>query len=289
MAIALIRFKKKDARKLTAPSLKAVQAAMARAGAVRVGELFPRPLLKRIAAEVLRRHESGELKKHGLVRDTGGRYAAVLPLEGPLLDPRFYANPRVHQIVAALLGADYCIGSVETVIAVPGAVGQHQHIDGPIRFDRVVGKSREGYRGNLSDLPPYAVTVAIPLCDVTEENGPTAIWPGSHRVALTARPPGGREIGRRYREERVTARFGEAFLFDYRVFHGGTPNMSREPRALLMFVFVRRWFRDPNLNEIGPRVVLSPRDLARVPERHRALFMLAPAARRALWTRKKLR
>jgi len=45
---------------------------MARAGAVRVGELFPRPLLKRIAAQVLKRHESGELKKHGLVRDIGG-------------------------------------------------------------------------------------------------------------------------------------------------------------------------------------------------------------------------
>jgi hypothetical protein len=62
--------------------------------------------------------------------------------------------------------------------------------------------------------------------------------------------------------------------------------MSREPRPVLMFVFTRSWFRDPNLSEVHPGVVISRRDLARVPERHRRLFMLSLSARRPLWSAK---
>lgn len=262
-----------------------VRSAMERDGAVVIDGLFPIPLLRKMRERVLRGHESGELKELGLVRDIGGRYAAVLPFAGPFLDPRFYANPRLHAMMSGLLGAHYCIGSLETVIAMPGAGRQHQHIDGPIRFDRVIGGRRRSCSGDLSALPPYAVTLCVPLCDVDEDNGPTAIWKGSHRAALRARPPREAEVSRRYREEHVTGPLGRSFLFDYRVFHGGTPNLSREPRPVLMFVFTRSWFRDPNLTEVFPRIAIAPRDLAKVPAHSRALFMLAPASRRPLWRR----
>lgn len=284
MTIATVEFSKKEARP-SARTLRRVRAAMERDGAVRFAGLFPLPLLKAARREVLRRHESGELRERGLVRDIAGRCTSVVPFEGPFLKPAFYANPRVLEIMDALLGASHCIGSLEAVVALPGAYEQHQHIDGPLRFDRTAGGKKRPYRGDLSDLPPYAVGLAVPLCDVDESNGPTAIWPGSHRDALRARPPGAREVGRKYRKELMTGDFGSAYLFDYRVFHGGTPNDSRDPRPLLMMVFTRSWFRDPNLDDVFPSVVISPRALARVPERFRHLFMLAPAARRALWAK----
>lgn len=262
---------------------RAAAAAMARDGAVRVEGLFPLPLLRGLRREVLRRHESGELRREGLVRDIAGRYAAVLPFEGPFLDPRFYASPRLHALLGGLLGADYCIGSLEAVVAEPGAVAQHQHVDGPLRFDRVFGPRRVPAPRDLSDLPPYAVTLAVPLCEVAAENGPTAVWRGSHKAALRPRPPGSREVARRWPVETLTGPLGFCYLFDYRVFHGGMSNHTPEPRPVLMFVFTRSWYRDPNQNEVFPSVVVSKRDLARVPERHRPLFMLAPAARRALW------
>ena len=134
-----------------------------------------------------------------------------------------------------------------------------------------------------SDAPPYAVTLSIPLCDVTEENGPTAIWAGSHRAALRPKPPGLREVVRKYREVHMTGGFGDAFLFDYRVFHGGRPNYTAEARPVIMMIFTRCWFRDPNLAEVQPSLVLKPRDYARIPARFRDLFYLAPAARRTLW------
>ncbi|MBI2386555.1 MAG: phytanoyl-CoA dioxygenase family protein [Elusimicrobia bacterium] len=286
MAIPTIEFSKQDAKRPSAKTLRKVRSAMERDGAVAFANLFPLPLLKRLRAEVLRRHASGELHARGLVRDIAGRYAAVLPFEGPFLDPGFYADPKLRAMLAALLGEDYRISSLETVIAMPGAYRQHQHIDAPIRFDRSVGGKKIVFPGDLSALPPYAVTLCVPLCDVTEENGPTAIWRGSHRAALRARPPGEKEVARRFPVERMAGPFGRSFFFDYRTFHGGMPNLTSEPRPVLMFVFTRSWFRDPNTADVFPRLVVSRRSLARVPERHRPLFLLAPAARRALWGNK---
>ncbi|MEK7383264.1 MAG: hypothetical protein AAB262_08250, partial [Elusimicrobiota bacterium] len=65
------------------------------------------------------------------------------------------------------------------------------------------------------------------------------------------------------------------------------PNHTAEPRPLLMFVFTRSWYRDPNLTDVFPSVVITKRNLKRVPDRYRHLFMLAPAARRALWENNK--
>lgn len=283
MTVAKIEFSQKDAKGLSSRTLRKIQSGMKRDGAIAFGNLFPMPLLKKMRREVLRRHESGELRKQGLVRDIGGRYAAVVPFEGPFLDPSFYANRKLTDMLAALLGSSHCIGSLEVVISIPGAYEQHQHIDGPIRFDRAIGKIKRGYQGDLSDLPPYAVTLCVPLCDVNEDNGPTAIWPGSHRTALRALPPGKAEIARKFPVEHMAGEFGRSFLFDFRTFHCGMPNLTPEPRPLMMFVFTRSWYRDPNLTEVFPNVVITKRNLKRIPERYRHLFMLAPAARRALW------
>ena len=287
MTISTIEFSKKDAKTLSPMTLRRVQAGMTRDGAVAFGNLFPLRLLKRLRAEVLRRHNSGELHERGLVRDIGGRYAAVLPFEGPFLTPAFYGNSKVLEIMSSLLGASYCIGSLEAVIARPGAYKQHQHIDGPIRFDRAIGKTKQGYQGDLSDLPPFAVTLCVPLCDVTEENGPTAIWRGSHRAALRARPPGEKEIARKFSVEHMAGDFGRSFIFDFRAFHCGMPNFTAEPRPLLMLVFTRSWYRDPNQVEVHPSVVISKRNFKRIPFKYKDLFMLAPASRRALWEGRK--
>ena len=160
VAIPTIEFTKQDAKTPSSRTLRKVRSAMERDGAVAFANLFPLPLLKRLRAEVLRRHASGELHARGLVRDIAGRYAAVVPFEGPFLDPRFYADPKLRAMLAALLGEDYRISSLETVIAMPGAYRQHQHIDAPIRFDRSVGGKKIVFRGDLSGLNIVAIIFA---------------------------------------------------------------------------------------------------------------------------------
>jgi hypothetical protein len=288
MTISVIDFSNKGSTATSTKTLRKIQQAMACDGAVVFDDLFPMSLLKSLRSEVMRRHNSGQLRRQGLVRDIGGRYAAVLPFDGPFLNRSFYANPKLSQVMDALLGSHYCIGSLEAVISLPGASQQHQHIDGPIRFDQRIGNKKFGFRGDLSDLPPYAVTLCVPLCDLDEVNGATAIWPGSHRTALRSKPPSESQIAREFPAEQMIGRFGRSFIFDYRTYHCGMANLSREPRPLLMFVFTRSWFRDPNLMDVFPRIAISKNNLNRIPDRYRPLFMLAPAARRALWQDKKI-
>lgn len=271
----------------TKPLSPAARARLARGlerdGVVVFDRLFPLPWLARVRAEVLRRHESGELRERGLVRDIAGRLTAVLPFKGPFLDPRFHAHPALWSVVRSALGADARLSSLEVVIAEPGAARQYRHADAPLRFDRASGARSRRHSCDLSDLPPYALALATPLCAIDEENGPTALWPGSHRTALRFPLPKESELDRRFREVRMTGPMGFSYLYDYRTFHRGLPNESREVRPLLMVVFARPWFRDPNLDEVGGGLALSARDYAKLAPKHRAAFASAPPARREPW------
>ena len=85
----------------------------------------------------------------------------------------------------------------------------------------------------------------------------------------------------------MAGELGRSFIFDFRTFHGGMPNLTPEPRPLLMFVFTRSWYRDPNQAEVTPSVVIKTRDFNRIPSKYKELFILAPAARRTLWVGRK--
>lgn len=255
------------------PSVPKALSALSRDGVVRLDGLFNKPLLRRIAATVRGLERAGALDRR-VVRDIAGRRTSLLPFAGPFLERSFYANPRLLRLVDGMLGASARIGSLEVVWSRSGAARQYQHIDGPLRLD--------GRGPGRAELPAYALALATPLCDVDEENGPTAVWPGSHRAALGRRLPSEAAIRRRYREARMTGRFGFSYLYDYRTFHCGLPNHSAEDRPLLMLVFTRAWYRDPNLDEVRPRLLLSAADYRRIPSARRGLFALAPAARREL-------
>lgn len=122
MRIRTIEFERGAARVPSARLLRRVRVAMEREGAVAFEGLFPRLLLERVRAAVLRRLATGELFERGLIRDVAGRYAALVPFEGPLLDPAFYASPRLHAMLGVLLGAS-CGGraSVREPAPRPGA------------------------------------------------------------------------------------------------------------------------------------------------------------------------
>lgn len=237
-----------------------------RHGVVRLEGLFPKPLLRRIAAKVMRLHESGALKSGWTVRDIAGRRTTILPFDGPFLEPAFCANKPLLAVVDAVLGETARWSSLEVVMAESGAAAQYQHVDAPLRLDR---KGRK-FAGDLSALPPYALALAVPLVDVDEDNGPTAIWPGSHREGLKYPPPSEAAIRKRYPMKLMTGKLGQAYLYDYRTFHRGMPNHSAEARPLLMLVFTRAWFRDPNLEPVVTGLRLPRR--ARIPARARRLL-----------------
>jgi hypothetical protein len=106
-------------------------------------------------------------------------------------------------------------------------------------------------------LPTFAVTVGIPLLEMNENHGTTALWPGSHRDEARASADNG--IEPRVRE-------GSCVVWDYRLRHGGTANRSPVPRPLLYMTYCRPWFLDHKNYRRQAPLRAPKRTLANLPE-----------------------
>ncbi|MEM9061796.1 MAG: phytanoyl-CoA dioxygenase family protein [Pseudomonadota bacterium] len=174
--------------------------------------------------------------KHPPVRHVGdGRYMITVGLSGAFAVPDLAVNLQIVAIVRTALGPDAILESFGAVLAFPGAGPQHIHRDGPILFSESEGR----------DLPAYALTVAIPLVDMTADNGATELWPGSHRLpAPTAAEAD--EVRDTIPWRRADAAAGDALIWDFRLFHRGGGNATKTPRPILYMTYARPWFTDRN-------------------------------------------
>ncbi len=197
------------------------------------------------------------------------RYMFSIRLRKPWLVPEIYASGSVLPIVRELLGADCIIQSVGVVCAYPGARMQHVHRDHPPLFAEAGGLN--------AFFPPYALHVVIPLVDLTEKTGTTALWEGSHRIKSS------REEGQWSESELNQLKgailpqpgIGDCYFMDYRLRHTGTPNLSDQPRPILYLVYSRRWFLDRRNFEMQSPLDVEPEEFSRIPEEYRSLFELA--------------
>jgi len=189
------------------------------------------------------------------------RIMVTVELEPPFDDPQLFANPWLMPILSAALDDDFVLGAFGVVCSLPGAPSQHRHRDGASLFPGL---------GLDSILPAAAITVAMPLLEMNDLNGTTAIWPGSHRDPNPSAPDP---------ELTPVVREGSAVLWDYRVMHGGTPNRSAVPRPLLYLVYCRPWFFDHrNFSRPGqkqPPLLADRQSLVGLSERHERLLMRA--------------
>ncbi len=201
-------------------------------------------------------------KRFALVGDR--RFMISLKLKRPFRDASLYANQRWFPIIQNLLGANCTLSSFGAVVAFARADAQPAHFDYPPLFE-----SEE----LCGSLPPHAVTVVVPLRDLDERTGTTAIWEGSHRQAGT------RDLLERLVEEPSLegaslpmAQAGDAYLMDYRLLHAGMANQSDRHRTILYMVYRRPWFHESwNFGE-QPAVRISPKQLAKIPAEWQHLF-----------------
>ncbi|HTR85270.1 MAG TPA: phytanoyl-CoA dioxygenase family protein [Reyranella sp.] len=157
-----------------------------------------------------------------------GRFLVPVALSGPFADPELYANPFIMAMVHQALDTDAVLDNFGAIVSHAGAEKQHFHRDASPLFDSAIAAM----------LPAHALTVALPLVDMNEEHGTTAIWPGSHRWK-----------SENHRDEKVqplapTIPVGSAFMWDYRLFHNGTPNVSPRARPMIYGSYARSWYRD---------------------------------------------
>ena len=224
-------------------------------GWLKIGKVFDPAFIDDLNREfesqyaALTTHQGGH---RGYLNVGDERMMLSVRLTGAFLDPRLYANPLLLPVLQQLLGPDLLIDNFTCVIALPGAGEQHLHCDHPALFPEAPDIS--------TAARAYAITLVIPLVDLTPETGTTRLFPGTNR----GEPPADEAlpfIGR-----------GECFLMDYRIKHQGMPNRSAMRRPVLYIVYTRPWFIDIVNLRRQPRINIDLADIGSVPTEHRPLF-----------------
>jgi hypothetical protein len=147
--------------------------------------------------------------------------------------------PTTTPILAAIFGSpNYIVYGCGGDMAFPGAI-EYQGL----HSDNVWTELHDPVGGmTMRDLPVPSVHINFPLLDLTPENGPIRQIPGTHRSRAPIP---------RLADEPKWMRFstvcplpaGSAIIRDARCWHGGTPNLSREVRAMPNVEYFAPWFR----------------------------------------------
>lgn len=240
-------------------------------GALLIRNVFPVELVRALQTEFKARYESlPEAEIRARCMEVGEkRYMFTVALEGPFNDPALYASPRLKPILGELLGKDCVIQSFGAVCAFPGAGMQHLHRDHPLLFKEAGGIN--------AFLPPYALHVVVPMVDLDEQTGTTALWEGSHRsknqleLARINRPGADPLAGASLPYPRA----GDCYLMDFRLHHRGTANVSDRARTILYVVYSRSWFQDHLNYRKQARLDIEPAEFRKIPEECRGLFLNA--------------
>jgi hypothetical protein len=255
-----------------AATVERARALFVESGAVVIDNLLPRPFVERLARAYFERY-SGVEPAHVESRQylTGARRVIhPVRIAAPFDDPLLYGNPFVLRFLDALLQDEWvALSSFSAVVALPGAPPQNMHRDSPWLFGPV----------QLSiQVPTFALTLGVPLVDLTPETGTTAVYERSHRKLSPAEQPPDEGPSQPFIE------MGGAYLMDYRVVHGGTLNPGPRARPILYLVYARHWWIDPAnfLNNNIAALVIDEETLARVPPRFQQLLV---RARTPLFTR----
>ena len=187
-----------------------------------------------------------------------GRYYVTLPFQGLWADPEIVDNDEIMAVVSELVGADGVMCQLATDTPVRGSDYQELHRDTQLLFPETGHES-----------PPYQLAVNFPLVDVTLDNGPMEMAPGTHMLSKA-------EGMRRIRDgeiplEPVLLNRGDVLIRDVRHIHRGTPNPSAQPRPMVVIGYSRRWLFRPEVQITVPKATLE-----RMPERARKWLRFNP-------------
>ena len=225
-------------------------------GFLKVENAFPREFIQNLSKVYLKGLDftkEGDLGVGAKVSHM--RYIVPIELTGAFNDPCLYANSFLIPLLQSFLGPQMILSSLGSVTSLPGAMDQHIHADYLPLFDEDVASN--------CAVPPFAITMGVPLIDIDVINGPTKAWSGSHKVY-----PKDRNLGP-YPMHLISGSMGSCYFWDYRTLHAGGSNHSDELRPLLYMAYTRPWFHD----FLNPdHMLISEQEYQKIPEIHKSLF-----------------
>jgi hypothetical protein len=170
-------------------------------------------------------------------------------------------------------GGDYKLWGAGGDLCLPGAI-EYQVLHADFRPDWSLSEARIALAERLGlqlardvegSLEPHArqlviehtpqlVTINFLMSDLTWENGPIRQIPGTQ--GLARKPPTLADEPEWMRlSTLVGAKAGAAVFRDNRAWHGATPNLSREIRAMPNVEYLAPWFEHPSLARTMPHEV----------------------------------
>ena len=142
-------------------------------------------------------------------------------------------------ILTAIFGSpNYLLGGGGGDMALPGAI-EYQGLHSDNIWEELPDRSG---RVGVRDLPVPVVTINFPMVDFTRVNGPVRQIPGTQNshdpIPSLAAEPDWMKLS-----TVCPVPAGSAIIRDNRTWHGGTPNLSRDVRAMPNMEYFAPWFR----------------------------------------------
>jgi hypothetical protein len=183
------------------------------------------------------------------------RFLVPIDLSGGFGNPSLYANPLIVALVRETLESDAILEAYGAIVSLSGAEEQHTHRDSPLLFSNDISPL----------LPAHALNCGIPLLEMNELHGTTALFPRSHRW---------KELDDKAPTQAPVVPIGSCIIWDFRLYHRGLPNRSDQARPLLYATYARRWYQDPGNFEKATqrRLSFEPAFLERLSDDSRRLF-----------------
>ncbi len=185
-------------------------------------------------------------------KEEGADRLADLVNKGAIFDI-FYTHPRVLAGIAAVLGDQFKLSSLNYRAAKPGKGLQKLHVDWK---NTVVNQH-------------YKVCNSIWLLDdFTEHNGATRIVPGTHQWTTLPEQAMTNAEDKHPQEIKIIAPAGSVYIFNSHVWHGGTTNETVRDRRSIHSYFCS----SDQPQQIDQKKYILPETLERIGEQGRRIL-----------------
>ena len=156
--------------------------------------------------------------------------------------------PTTTPILSEIFGSsDYVVGGAGGDIAMPGAI-EYQGLHSDNMWSELPDPVNAV---TMRDVPVPVLTINFPMIDLTFENGPIRQIPGTQR-SRTHIPNLIDEPEWMKLSTVCPTPAGTAIFRDIRAWHGGTPNLSRDVRAMPNVEYYAPWFRSEGIMRCMP-------------------------------------
>ncbi|KAI4709499.1 hypothetical protein J4E89_005515 [Alternaria sp. Ai002NY15] len=251
------------AGELNQRNLEIATRALSRDGLVVLEDMIDHAVLDRLNKKMVQDALELQGRKDSPFNYNKGNIQQDPPMTQEWFSDEIYANPIVTQVTSTTLGPRPSLRFISGNTALPPTASSppaSQPIHNDADFDH--------------PSIPFALVVNVPLVTMTPENGSTEVWLGTHQGTTIADQEGehGDRASGRIKQQLLDARRevrpptqpvvkkGSMIVRDLRLWHGGKPNLSEDPRVMLAMIHFAPWYRNSMEVELAEELAerLSP-------------------------------